>query len=158
MSAEIFRHRIAELAKMLDKDELPVNDAQVCSVCINESCWVHISYSDTQVQVHWSALLCCTTGYNASVLYRRLLEANTDSALTAGGFFAIDPCTDVVLYRYHQPLQGLDSQRFYAIFESFSNTALHWRDRLASILERLPAADAPSVVPEQQAPMLSNLV
>ncbi|WP_144636790.1 type III secretion system chaperone [Bordetella genomosp. 13] len=144
MRAEVFRSLVADLARSLDKPELPVNDAQVCSIRIDAACWVHISYSDKQDAVHWTSVMCSTAGRDAAALHRYLLQCNLDGALTAGGFFGLSELNQAVVYRYHEPLECLHAQRFAAIFETFSANAVRWSERLSGRIDRLAPPTASS--------------
>ncbi|WP_263909985.1 type III secretion system chaperone [Achromobacter sp. 79A6] len=141
MPAEVFRLRVAELGQLLGQPDLPVNDAQVCSIQVNESCWVHISYDEEHDRVHWTALVGSVVGAGHASLLRHLLRCNMQRALTAGGYFGVSELTDAITYCYHEPLEVLHAQRFGAVFESFSGMATYWTARLAERAARQSAVD-----------------
>ena len=142
MSSEIFCERIVDLARHLQVDRLPINEAMVCSFAVDDDCWIHMSYADTTQSVHWTSAMCCIEGLDASALCRVLLSANLDDSLLAGGCFSLDAMTQVVVYRYHEPAGNLSAQRFLAVYEQFAQTALYWCARIQAQLERLSPMDS----------------
>lgn len=147
MRVQVFRHLIHDLARALGKDTLPISEAHVCSICVNESCCVHISYSEAQDAVHWTSFVCGTAGRDTQALYRHLLRCNLDGAAMAGGFFGLGAVNQPVVYRYHEPLECLHSQRFAAIFETFSAAAVRWSGQLAHGFERQTQVSATLAAP-----------
>jgi hypothetical protein len=136
MRADVFRSLVNDLAGKLGNAELSINAAQVCSLRVSESCWVHVSYSETQDAVHWTSVLCSMTGRDPVALYRYLLRCNLNGSLMQGGFFGLNELNEAVVYRYHEPLDCLHLQRFIAITESFSAAAVAWSQRLSDKVGR----------------------
>ncbi len=137
-SFEIFQERLLDLAHHLNLPKLIPNEFNVCSLVIEGNHWIHISYSAENDQIHWTSAMAGCAFKNTQSLFNTLLSANLNWQLMQGGFFAFDEITEVVLYRFHEPVSNLHTQRFLEVTERFIERSGFWKDQLQLVVDDLP--------------------
>jgi hypothetical protein len=151
-SIKLFQDRLLELSHHLDLPELRSNEFNVCSLAINNDHWIHISFSVEEMEVHWTSAMASGAYKNTKSLFSTLLAVNLDWQLTQGGFFAFDEVTEVVFYRFHEPLSNLHTQRFLEVTERFMERSYFWKQHLQRTIDSLPTMCnedfAPNTKPE----------
>ena len=138
ISIQLFQDRLLELAHHLKLPELVLNDFNVCSLALDEDRWIHISYSAKDSQIHWTSAMINVAFKDTRSFLSTLLAVNLDWELTQGGFFALDEITEVVFYRFHEPISNLHTRRFLEVTERFIERADFWRKRLQRKMDQLP--------------------
>jgi hypothetical protein len=136
-SSHIFRERLLDLSYHLGLPELIPNEFNVCSLALNDEHWIHISSSAEDMQIHWTSAMTSVALMDARPLFSTLLAVNLDWELTQGGFFAFDEATEVVFFRFHEPVTNLDAQRFLAVTDRFIERSSFWKGRLRRATDRL---------------------
>jgi|GEM_PF-2392767 len=137
-SLEIFQERLLDLSHHLSLPELAPNEFNVCSLVVDDDHWIHISYSAEDMQIHWTSAMASSAFKNTQSLFSTLLAANLSWQLMQGGFFAVDEITGVVLYRFHEPVSNLHTQRFLETTERFIERSRFWKKQLQLAVDDLP--------------------
>lgn len=134
----IFHDRLLDLSHHLGLPELVPNEFNVCSLVVDDDHWIHISYSAEDMQIHWTSAMASSAFKNTQSLFSTLLAANLNWQLMQGGFFAFDEITEVVLYRSHEPVSNLHTQRFLEVTERFIDRSGFWKKQLRLAVDDLP--------------------
>ena len=148
MSAEKFRDLMAELGRFLKIEGLEPSADNVCNLAMGENQWMHISYSDKDEQVHWTAVIGIIPGDQTDGALRGLLAANLDWSLTQGCYFAVDDMSDAILMRNHEPIAHLHLQRMLDVTDRFTGVVEFWAANLKGVLARARAAQPRQKDPE----------
>jgi hypothetical protein len=140
MTADILRHHLQRYGASIGIPDIGLNEHNVCTLRFDNRTWIHISYNASDEELNLTSNLSAVASLDPGAVYEVLLAANADWDATAAGCLALDPLTRIVLYRYREPIRGVDYQRFQALLERFINRAEYWKARLERIAAPAEAA------------------
>jgi hypothetical protein len=134
----LFQDHLRDLAHYFQIPALVPNEFNVCSLSLDDDHYIHISYSATDMQMHWTSSMASVAFKDTSTFFSTLLTINLNSSLTQGGFFALDEMTDIVIYRQRESIHNLTAEHFIAVTERFIERTHFWRKSLQSAISQLP--------------------
>lgn len=139
---------LAELAEETGHESFKaVDDEGLVALTVDETFTLNLQFIAASSKVLCFAPVCELPPTADRNLYRELLIAGLFGQGTAGGFFALEPESETVVYNYLVDFdpQTLTPKTFERLLEEILGEVELWRERLTKRLEassELPTADA----------------
>lgn len=132
---------LAEVAEETGNEAFKAVDEEgLVALTVDESFTLNLQFVAAASKVLCFAPVCTLPPEASRELYRELLVAGLFGQETAGGFFALEPESETVVYNYLVDFdpQTLSPKAFERLLEKILGMVELWRERLAQRLEATP--------------------
>ena len=145
MTIEDYRNFLAEVRKATGIETLVADDAGLVGVRVDDTYNVNLQFVEATGQVLCFVEVAELPEDAPKSVYRDLLVGGLFGKDTAGGFFALEPATETVVYNYYFDLEvaAQDVEDFISSIEKILQLCDMWAERIHEGLASAPAASPP---------------